>query len=442
VPSPAEHPRHDAAFSGIPVRAELERTARSARNRGRATIALLLLVDVWLAWAFVTRATAATLVTAGILLALSLVAHVAWLVPFLGAPRTRLDRLGPSERVGRWSAGEVLRMMVELLQPHRDREQPNVYLTEGRYDGAYVVNSLFFDFIRPLNAVFVSRHLFRILRPIEIKAVLAHELAHFHRHIPLVSRTQMPVVLLHTLAPVVLLDVARPGGLHGALLLWFGMLYVANRLRAAHVRRHSRTLEYLCDLQAAQRFGVLAVINGLLGIAKTAEVALVVHYRLVEEIRRDDTLGLHHLPQLLRRIEDLLPDRPTTREQLETAIRTVLDSPETRTLRARQSDRSRRDEARAVERLTETLLANKKWDLVDWAGFDNVEPDGRVDAAEYPLLIDALKTHAGRQLFALPTDDAAAMATGTHPTMRERILFLETCRLEAARDPKLPALRL
>jgi len=417
----------------------LDTLARSARRE--IVLDYLLLTAIWaaiggMAWRLLALRQPGLLGLALLFMLLSSLAHLGGVVAIMRLPGRRVKHLRLPERVGAYTAADIQRMVAELLAPHqrRRRELPAIYITESADGNAFVVNSLLFNFIKPLNAIYISRRLFTILRPAEIKAILAHELGHFYGHMRPLNRNRSALMLLNALLPLQLGATVSTLSFGVLVASWYATSFVLSVPLGRWLGRHSRTFEFLSDLHAARRYGILPLVNGLLGIIKTAELEYLLHKRLLQILRADTTLTLAHLPDLLDQLNRALPAGPAGAADIDRALEQVLRSERTRRLRRQETPSQTAEETQKIDTLVEQFLMNRTFDLVDWSTWDNHTPDGRVDEAEYPRLIEALTAASDRQLFAIPQDNDAIAAHGTHPSTRERILFLEKCRRS---DPSL-----
>lgn len=222
--------------------------------------------------------------------------------------------------------------------------------------------------------------------------------------------------------------------LRAAFFMWFLFSAFYMRILAWWMIKHSRSHEFLCDLSAARRYGILNVINGLLGVVKTAEIQYHLYTTLLNRIRKDDTLSIEHLQNLLAQCEAKLPDRAVTKNELLNILREVLNSDATDELRDQLSREAQKKEEEKIRELLDKLLANHEFDLIDWNDFDTEVKDGRISRNEYGKLIATLIDDPDQQLFDLPSDNKILVQEGTHPTVRDRILFLEKCKRS---DPTL-----
>ena len=80
---------------------------------------------------------------------------------------------------------------------------------------------------------------------------------------------------------------------------------------------------------------------------------------------------------------------------------------------------------RALKKYQKNLIKFLKHKTIDWDDVDNHKRDGRIDAVEYDGLIEILENNPELQLFKTPKDNNRKMKSGTHPALRERILFVD-----------------
>lgn len=412
----------------IPCPKELEKRAARYRRFDFVTIAFLAIANLALAVLCVIHGSWYSLFISLVLFVLSYLIHLAWVYSLFKHPKAKLTNLSTTTRVGRYSAAEIYLMLHKLLAPYRGKEQPNVYITQLKYDGAYVFNSLCFNFIKPLNAVYISQHLFSFLRPDEIKAILAHELAHFYKYIRPLNRTTFLLMGVNALLPLYLASLSSDPSIIIAVLLWLGFSIGFNRIVNAWLQRTSRDFEYLCDLEAARRYGIVNLANGLFGVTKTAEIQAKIYRSLLARIEGDRMLSLKDFDTLVGQCEQRLAASPVNARTLSHILKDVLGSSETKKLRKRLSPKDQTRESTEIEKLTERLMLNGNYTLIDWKRFDSVIPDGRINRSEYERLIRTLESSPEQQLFDLPHDNPQIASRDTHPTTAQRILFLEQAR--------------
>lgn len=424
----------DAPPRSAPSYQALERRSRRYRQLDFALLSIILAANAYLAFSIATQVSIYALFVSAVLFGLSVAIHLGWTLSLFSQTKVRLEAISPNQKIGRYQAGEIYLIMRELLAPFRGREIPNVYLTGGPHEGAYVLNSLLFNWIKPLNAVYLSTRLLRILRPGELRAILSHELAHFFGYIRPLNRARFALMGLNALVPISLSLDHGHISLWAAFLVWlvFSVFYM--RIINAWLSRASQDHEHLCDLAAAKRYGVLSTVNGLLTVVRVSETQIRVVKLMLERIRKDSTLSLAQLEKLVAQCEAKLPDGPLRPREIVRALKETLASPETASLRKRLTKAEQMKEEKSIKEISERLLLDRTFQLISWKSFDRIIPDGRLGRAEYESLIQILRHNPDEQLFDVATDNVPYVAKGSHPTVAQRILFLEQARQE---DPSI-----
>ena len=78
-----------------------------------------------------------------------------------------------------------------------------------------------------------------------------------------------------------------------------------------------------------------------------------------------------------------------------------------------------------IYRTLAKFVEKKYYNLIDWNLFDFSPKDNRINKKEYPYLINTLIENPRGQLFNLILDNKNNSYFSVHPTIRERILFIE-----------------
>ncbi|MBK1879689.1 M48 family metalloprotease [Pelagicoccus mobilis] len=393
-----------------------------------ATIGLLLAINLFLLYQIIIQSSIYSVFVSCILLALSYAIHLSFTHGLFKLPKARIIEFGSTQKIGRYQAGKIYLMMRELLAPHKGKEQPKTYITFQKYDGAFVLNSLFFNFVRPLNAVYISHHLFQILKAGEVKAILAHELAHFYEYIRPLNRVRFALMSFNALFPIYLSLNQGQISFWKALLTWFVFSAIFNRLTNLWLSRTSQDHEYLCDLSAAKRYGVLNIVNGLFGVVKTAEIQAQLYKALLTRIRNDNTLSIKDLEELVSHCESELPSKAIGERDIERLVRKIMGDHKVRDLRKRLSKEEQKAEEKEIQGIVERLMLSHDFKVLDWKRFDYVIPDGRLNPSEYERLIRTLEAKPDHQLFDMATDNPDFTKKSSHPTVAQRIQFLEHAR--------------
>jgi Zn-dependent protease with chaperone function len=175
------------------------------------------------------------------------------------------------EKIGNYSRDEIIAIANDVLNQSVKDEKPTVYVSNLDNANALVVNIYLLNFIKPANALYITRKCFEYLSKDEIKAILLHEMGHFNSFIYSGGRTMkfdMFFVIFMPFAFATLFDG------------WAWFLYILTVLATLRllykyiygsisIRKHA--IEYLSDLYASDKIGHLTTINALIAIGRVNE---------------------------------------------------------------------------------------------------------------------------------------------------------------------------
>jgi len=343
--------------------------------------------------------------------------------PIFTLEKINISHKTPDKKVGAFSHKQILSILDETLKEFKNREIPNIYITDTIDANAFVTDSLLFNFIKPLNAVYISKKLFSVLGRDELKAIISHELGHFYAYMSPVARVSFVPSLFSAILPVFIAH--SFGELALTIPLWLVSHVVSEIAISLWLNNSPKTLEYLSDHFAAQRHGKLNMINALVSMLKYTEFEQYTMKQVVDRIKSDSHLSISQLPVILDLIYKRLPDKPFSKKELNSIIKETFKTEEFRQKRSKLSKFKLIQEKNAIKDFTNSVMLNKKFEIIDWNLFDFIKKDMRISPAEYPSLIKALLENPEQQLFNIPSDNLDQTKKGSHPTLRERILFLE-----------------
>lgn len=323
----------------------------------------------------------------------------------------------PDHLWGQYSAEEIRRFAHEAAQQLNGHEVPNLYIAVDKSANAMAVNSLLVNFIPRLNAIYLNSYLLKTLTPLELRAILAHELAHFHRYMSPLTRNTW-VATLGDGAVLVFLFLCFP---NLSLITWviicilywiwapFTILYNLVDMLTA------RDLEFCADLVAAELVGCLPMINALLKIGDRAEVYEAVEERVAELLERYPALNA---AQVIQKLNDLLPDTQIGVRQAKRLFNQNL-KPD-----AAEMDGDKDENKKLLKDLLSRRALRKALRVYHWNRFDVIHRDNSLDGKELASYLNSL---AGSPLHAthkVSSDHPDYEPYQTHPSMKKRILYL------------------
>ena len=339
--------------------------------------------------------------------------HAWGLVALLRGEKHRYED-APSELRGDLEPDEVEAIARTVGKRFGRREKPNVYVAIDKEANALAVNSMLLNRIPSFNAISLNSYLCRALSRDELRAILVHELAHFHRYMSPFARNAWLGALGSIAACVVMFavdpEILEDPVLIAALPLWAPLPFLWLFRKIAGLGR--RDLEYACDAVAAEVVGVEPTINALLKLGDRAEI-----FELVEQ-----EMGRHldeHPKAKGKAVEQALFDRiPEQPIDLEEARRLLRSEPLPRKGGSKITTRNLLDVVRAKHKLRTALK------VVRWSRFDTIRRDGRLDRDELHGYVRSLTGDKNSATHAIASDHPKLERDGTHPSMRKRIVYL------------------
>lgn len=418
-------------FNEIPDRDKLERKFQLRSKFSNIALIIASIIDVFLIVELLILESQIKLLLFSLLsVGIAVYFHLRPQFQLIFMSKVELELLDTTEVIGKYTVYEINQMLRELLASYDGQEQPTIYLINDFGANAFVINSKIFNSIKPLNAVYVSHSIFDILERHEIKALLSHELAHFYKYLYPAYRIWLPLTLLFGLFPVYLLELfgAIAGNYVLTWLVVYWFLVIAGRQL---LFTSDKTLEYLSDVYAAERHGKLNLINALITIIKHTEITEVILEESLRKIKENKNLSIENINEIIKAVEKELGDRIFTKTELVAAINSAFRSRRMKNLRKKIGWIKHFFEKNKLKESLQYFSEKDELDLYDWGMFDFAEKDLKISENEYPYLIKTLLGNPNKQLFHLIEDHHRKVVNLSHPTMRQRILFIEKSLKEA-----------
>jgi len=332
----------------------------------------------------------------------------------------------PRALLGRFDAATLQRLLDEVVAALAGRplERPALYVVRSPEGLAASMNAYFLNGMPSRNAVYLGSYLLACASEAEVRAILGHEVAHFYRYQNPLTRAPYVVaasvgVLLAALLGVIFGPGSWVFGVGGVPLVVLPLHLLGVGLVFRRGVRHAHLFEHLADLAGARVAGPEAMINALLRLGARQEVV----FRAFEEVaaRLEASPDLDPA-QAAALVSAALPDRDLGASEARRLVRQALEREA-----ARGADPARSGRAgvwarrRVIERLKATFGRDQAWTILSWQAFDTRVHDGWLDADEIRDLLAALARQPDAALFALTTDEPAAVADDSHPTFTRRV---------------------
>lgn len=412
--------------NSIPNYDSLERRFRLFRLINLLLLAFVILTDIYLCWKifFVfqnNHLMIRAIITLAVLTCLFLL--------FVTKPLTRRAKVqlkdSNENHIGNYSKDELLNIIQEILKPNKLKELPKIYIFSGKEADVSTMNSLFLNFIKFLNAIFISSIVFHLLNKKELKAIMGHELGHFYKYQLHLERAIELIYLLIGLLTIYVYFVIGIFKIWMLLVILVLVYFAINILVAIITLKFENTLEYLADFYAAKRFGKLNLINGLMTVVKSSEITEYLYKKIIDKLRKSN--GLSHLDYdgIVAIVMNKLPEKLMSRSMLNKFIDDTFNSKEIAELRRDTKTIDKVEKAKFIRSTIKLYHSKNNFKIIDWNLFDFNNKDFKIDEVEYPYLIKSLIEHPEEQMFDLVYDNRKHSKMNSHPTVRERILFLE-----------------
>lgn len=171
--------------------------------------------------------------------------------------------------LGDFSLIDVRKLLDKVFAKSLINEKPQLYIVNMDKAFAAAADIHLLNFIKPFNAIYISKGCFRNLTLDELEAMILHEMAHFNKYMYHEAKTIGIGLNLFLFLPFAF-TVLMPGTLLKIVFV-VGVLIFSSKLFSL-IRQtkeyESHVNEYLCDFYAAEKTSLLVTINMLIAVAK------------------------------------------------------------------------------------------------------------------------------------------------------------------------------
>jgi Zn-dependent protease with chaperone function len=174
-------------------------------------------------------------------------------------------------KIGLYTREELYTTITEVFKNSLEDEKPNIYVLKLDVANALALNVYLLNFIKPLNALYVTRKCLECLEQQELKAILYHEMGHFNGYMYTGSRTVKFSLFFVLFMPFAFAVAFK--GLY-AFLYVLGVLvflFILAKLVLGSIDKRNHAIEHLSDLYAADKIGALAIVNSLIALGRANE---------------------------------------------------------------------------------------------------------------------------------------------------------------------------
>jgi Zn-dependent protease with chaperone function len=404
----------------IPEARTLEKAFTNSAWTSMVLLWLVMIIDTGILYLLFTSNDKylAILTIAAIILALSNIKDDYW--AFFKQEKEDLDTT-KEDTIGNYKVVEIREIVDSVFANFKGKEIPKVYIIDEPTGGPMVIDTYVFNFLGPLNAIYIPRHVFGVYKPNELKAIIAHELGHFYHYMYPIQRFPYPFYLLATLVPLITFPLVNIW-VAIAILVVFSFLFHPLLYKAFNHK--SKRMEYLCDLFAAKLFGKLNIINGLIVTCKYSELVELTQKKVLKNIKVDDTLSVENYGDIFDQILRVMPKQPSSRDELDSVITEVISNFDHKSYKTKLSKTAIKKEHALISVMLTDPFYSKKREVLDWSTFDFIKRNHRIEPGEYTALIQTILDKKSYLIDSVTDEDDDELSS-THPSIRSRILCLD-----------------
>lgn len=369
-----------------------------------------------------------------------------WVLHQSGIPKGVLVEHAYPDLLGEYTPEQLHAIVREVCEAFYEKEIPSVYVVEDTREAmAAVVNVDILNFIKPWNALYIGPHLLHSLDPDELKAVLSHEMCHFTIHYTFWTRFFYLKAIIFAIwvtffgcfffvwfSNEFLQDINTILIIFPFVFAFYvcqiGVGLIAGVLGSWTSRADSQEVEALCDYEAVKRYGVLPMVNVLLKLGTRQEIFT--------------TLIAQFSPDQVRPIEGILQQEDGEEKEVSEEERLAM----VQQLEAIQAAYSHlnntlplsfislEDSVPYIEEAVQVAIEEHQAErhqhpprhVARWLEHDINIANQKLDRVEYESFIAELKQNPDKPVFYIPEEmDEELNKEAEHPTLRNRILFLE-----------------
>ncbi|MGM0508229.1 MAG: M48 family metalloprotease [Fusobacteriota bacterium] len=316
--------------------------------------------------------------------------------------------------IGKYSYDELLEITNECFLEINNKEIPTIYIIPDKIGSPAVIDSMFFNIIKPFNAIYIPEYIFYILKKEEIQAIIGHEIGHFYHYINPISRSIFIFYLFLVLFFIYAINI------HISVMISF-ILPTIFIFHNFIFRFESKNYEYLADYFSAKKYGTLNLINSIISIKKYIEIVESINESILNKIKNNKMLITEDYNKIFEDVYNKSMEKLKSKTNIEIKADEILDEKQiTKYERKISKIKLYFDNKKIKKNLNENQY---KFDnnIVDWNKFD-LNKNYRIDKDEYKKIIDLIITNKDVRFF----NDLSELEkyNKSHPILAKRLLFL------------------
>ncbi len=330
----------------------------------------------------------------------------------------------PSNKIGKYKKSEIIKLFKTVCEPiiSNNEERPALYIVDSKKPVAFTVNSLFINFTKRFNALYISENYFNYLTKEELQSLFAHKIAHFRYYFDIFQKEHFNKNIFLALVPVMMIALSTTDDIWELIpALLFLVITLYTFLSKTIFRSYTET-DFLSDYYAAVKYGKLPFINMLLSSGRMIEIEAYVKEKLVEKLlEREDvnTSAFEHF------YNDIIKSIPVTSMDKKTISREVDKFFRSKKIKSYDYKMPPMDIQSRLDSFLESIpnFENRR-ERIQWKKFEIEKQDFRISEKEYPFLIKALLDNPRKSLFPFSSKNLKELFNDKHPAVEKRILFI------------------
>lgn len=340
--------------------------------------------------------------------------------------KTELLKDVKSKKIGRYNKNKIIKLFDMIIKENfeENEEIPSIYLIKDVGGNAFVINSLLLNFIKGFNAIIISRELFDCLNIDELKAIIAHEIGHFKKYISIADRIPFIPFLFSVLSAYILITFQVSTSSIATVIAYLFCFIIIRTITTWSFKIFKKDVEFLSDLYSANKYGKLHTVNALIKLYQMNNMDILLNLEISKFMIQSKHLKIKDIQRIQRKLKRRLHkkryDEKIIKGQIAKYLKNMKFSNKRKLSKVETKLRNN-----ALEGYIENISKLLEDKTIDWHDIDNHIKDARIDSVEYDGLIETLKNNPELQLFRTPNDNIKKMKFGTHPALRERILFID-----------------
>jgi Zn-dependent protease with chaperone function len=319
----------------------------------------------------------------------------------------RISAKKPDEKFGKYTAGEILRIIDDQCKKMDVTSVKRVYVMESSSSNAMTTDVFLFRPIR-FSVLVIFSNVFEIMKKDELKALIGHEVAHVRNYDSWYLGLVGNPTLMMLFVLIILLQSIPYWSYHPKVILTiFITLIIFYALLRPMVKRLMRYCEYFADYTSAKVNGLIPTTNALIKLGQRIDTLIAFQGEFQRRFRLDNKLSSN--AKFYKKLNEKLKDVVDPDRAIKIARELVKEFGG--------------EERRGVKpKVSGFEFFSPK--IIDWRDYDNHIRDYRLDYVELDQFVSDLKDSPQARLFKHASYGRFISLFQTHPRIRDRIIFL------------------